>query len=57
MTAILFILALVGISDGLLFFTFRKIVEPRVRLVYPNLDCSKLAFLEILCGFFLIVLL
>jgi len=57
MTVILFVLALVGIGDGLLFFAFRKIIEPRVRLMYPKLDCSKLAILEILCGFFLIALL
>ena len=50
MNIIALIIAAVLIMDGLLFVAKRELLEARVRLVFPRLNCGALAAGEIIIG-------
>jgi len=52
---ILVVAGLVAVGDGLFFFARRDVIEPNVHARYPNLNCGRLATLEIIAGVLLVL--
>lgn len=50
------IIGAVVLGDGLLFVCKRRVIEPRVRNVFPKLNAGAVAAAEIICGTLLILL-
>lgn len=50
LAVLLVILGILGIADGVFFIRHRSVIEPNVHEVYPNLNCMRLAILEIVAG-------
>ena len=45
-----FIIGMVVIADAAIYFAKREIIEPRVLSVYPKMNCTRFAVLEIILG-------